>query len=143
MGIEENIDTPNEGTFPTPLIPIIIPQELPRRRVHPVRIWYILPIITLLRGLGSGYLPWSPKTADMTSMQPGSMRDQVNPKSGYQIRANYGSVGPQLVSAGVIDSDQFEKLYQQSGNPLTQEEMQILSTGGDRPVVITKQNAYF
>lgn len=143
MSMEENQDLYNEPLFSASEIPSTTRPGPRPKRAHIAKIWYILPIITMLLGLGSGYLIWSPKAAEMASMQPGAIRSQINPQNGYQIRAKYGNVGPELISAGVIDQGQFVKLYQQAGSALDPEETQILTQGMDQPVVITQQNAYF
>lgn len=143
MSMEENLDPGTEAISPQPEFPVEAPLEPRHKRVHTAKIWYILPIITLLAGLGSGYLIWAPKSTEMESMHPTAIREHVNPKNGYSIHAKYRNVGPQLVAAGVIDQDQFTRLYQQAGKPLTQEQTDILTQDTDQPVVISQQNAYF
>lgn len=141
--MEDNFETIPEAPSPVPEVPVSAPAKPRQKRFHTAKIWYILPIITMLTGLGSGYLIWSPKSAEMEAMHPTAIREQVNPKNGYSIRAKYRNVGPQLVAAGVIDEAQFIRLYQQAGKPLTPDQTQLLQQDTDQPVVITQQNAYF
>ena len=70
--------------------------------------------------------------------------NQVNPKEGYTINAKYGNIGYQLVKSGAIDFDKFKKLYDQSGTPLTKEQLQVFTKEGlDKPIKIDRNNAYF
>jgi hypothetical protein len=143
MSMEDPFETIPDVPSPVPEIPIAAPSESRPKRFRTAKIWYILPIITMLAGLGSGYLIWAPKSAEMEAMHPTAIREQVNPQNGYPIQAKYRNVGPQLVAAGVIDEAQFIRLYQQAGKPLTPDQTQILQQDADQPVVITQQNAYF
>src|SRR5689334_4791473 len=119
MSMEDPFETIPEAPSPVPEIPIAALSESRPKRYRTAKIWYILPIITMLAGLGSGYLIWAPKSAEMEAMHPTAIREQVNPQNGYPIRAKYRNVGPRLVAAGVIDEAQFIRLYQQAGKPLT------------------------
>lgn len=143
MSMDENGDAGFEESLLPPALSETVPSEPRQKKVHTARFLYFLPIIAWLIGLGTGYLIWSPKSTTKTTTQSATIRDQVIPKNGFQIRAKFRNVGPQLVSAGVIDYDQFVKLYQQAGKPLTTEQNQILTMDTDQPVLVNQQNAYF
>lgn len=69
--------------------------------------------------------------------------NEINPKEGYEINATYGNLGPQMVASGVIDYDKFKETYEKNGQPLTQEQVDILTKGTDKKVKITRENSYF
>lgn len=69
--------------------------------------------------------------------------DPLNLPTEYLLPVSFGDIGPQLLAAGAIDYDGFVQTYQQAGQPLTQAQLAILSTGSDQPVVINRENAYF
>ena len=61
----------------------------------------------------------------------------------YTAPAQFGQLGPQLLDAGTIDFDVLAAAYQQSGQPLTPAQQDILREGSDVPVVFDQENAYF
>ena len=67
----------------------------------------------------------------------------ITPKDGFKIQARYNDVGPKLLTAGAIDLNTFEQFYQQSGQPLSAKEIDILTKVSQDQVVITGQNAHF
>ena len=69
--------------------------------------------------------------------------DQINPKEGYEIRATYGDIGPKLLSAGAIDFNKVKDLYEKAGQPLTEEQIKILTQGSNEKIKITPENSYF
>ncbi len=114
------------------------------------KFWLILALATYIAGVGSGYLFWGrssrsdPAHAESAnSSQIQALAAQINPKDGYRLPIKYGKIGPQMLAAGVIDLEQFVKLYQEIGRPLSQEQMDILTKGSDRPVVINTENQHF
>ncbi len=68
---------------------------------------------------------------------------QINPTQGYEISAKYGNIGPKMIAMGVIDPDKFKQVYQQSGQPLTAEQEEILTRGSDKKIKISQDNSYF
>ncbi len=73
-----------------------------------------------------------------------NLYDEVNPKEGFAINAEYGNIGYQMVQDGAIDFDKFKALYDRSGSPLTKEQLKIFSKEGlDKSIVITRENSYF
>jgi hypothetical protein len=67
----------------------------------------------------------------------------VNPLEGFTLPVTYGEIGPKLLAAGAIDQQQFIQLYSDSGNPLSNQEIAILTQGSDQRITITQQNAHF
>ncbi len=69
--------------------------------------------------------------------------DQINPEKGYEINASYGDLGPKMIASGVIDLEKFKQVYQQNGQPLTDEQLTILTKGSNKKIKITRENSYF
>ncbi len=122
----------------------------------------LLSIVIFFVGVFGGYFVWgqeidavqaavveSAAAVEQTSNQGGSEFDvadlvmQINPPEGVDLGVTFGDIGPALVAAGAIDVDQFAAIYAQSGQALTAEQKTVLLDGGDIPLVINKQNAYF
>ncbi|KKR79435.1 MAG: hypothetical protein UU73_C0002G0070 [Candidatus Daviesbacteria bacterium GW2011_GWA1_41_61] len=68
---------------------------------------------------------------------------QINPAGGYEMNATYGNIGPKMLEMGVIDLEKFKQVYQQSGQPLTPEQEEILIRGSDKTIKIDQSNSYF
>ncbi len=69
--------------------------------------------------------------------------EMINPSSGYEIKASYEDLGPKMLASGVIDLEKFKNVYQQSGQPLTDEQLIILTKGSSQKIKITRENSYF
>lgn len=69
--------------------------------------------------------------------------NEINPEAGYTINASLGDLGPEMISSGVIDYDKFLATYEKSGQPLTQEQKEILTKGSNKKIKITRDNSYF
>lgn len=69
--------------------------------------------------------------------------DEINPVAGYEIDVKYGDLGPRMISAGIIDSKKFIEIYEKSNQPLTAEQKEILLSGSDQKIKITRDNSYF
>src|SRR3989344_8378051 len=67
----------------------------------------------------------------------------INPPTGFTINATYGDIGPKLLASGAIDFERMKSLYEQSGVPLTESQIQILTKGSDEKIEITPENSYF
>ena len=87
----------------------------------------------------------SSETVNQGTQNPNTteLLNQINPPTGYTLKARYGDVGPKILQAGAIDLERFQQLYQRSGQPLTSKQLAILTQGLDEPITITKQNSYF
>ena len=69
--------------------------------------------------------------------------ESINPVSGFTVNVAYGNLGPQLLAAGIIDFDKMKALYEQSGQPLTSEQIKILTEGSSEKIKITPETSYF
>lgn len=83
------------------------------------------------------------KTTTKTDSTVDKLFDEINPQSGYEINATYGNLGPRMVKSGVIDLENFKKIYENSGRALTQEQLDILTNGSNKKIKITRENSYF
>ncbi len=68
---------------------------------------------------------------------------KINPSEGYIINATYGDIGPKLLAGGAIDFEKMKSLYEKAGQPLTDEQVRILTQGSDEKIKITPENSYF
>lgn len=82
-------------------------------------------------------------TSKVSDAARNNLFDEINPIKGYEIPVTYGQLGPNMVSSGIIDLDKFKSTYQKSGQPLTQEELDILTKGSDKKIRVTRENSYF
>lgn len=115
-------------------------------------LWPLYLLLAFILGLGSGYAVWgrtslaspspTPAPVSTTAEQPAPVSQVTLPES-YTLPISFGDIGPRLVTAGVIDYDRFVQLYADAGQPLTAEQLKLLTQGRDGPVVINQQNAYF
>ena len=108
--------------------------------------WIVIGVVAVfLLGLGSGYLKWGQdETVELRQQKElTTLYEQVNPKDGYALPISYGDLGPRLLEGGVISYDAFAAIYENSGNPLSAEQTEILKNGSDEEIVITAQNAHF
>jgi hypothetical protein len=119
-----------------------------RKREIAIKALVILAIFIL--GAGSGYLFGDRLKASVASTNNATGEDeamnlmhQINPPEGYKMPVIYGDIGPQLVEAGAIDMPRFTSVYKQQAQPLTDEQMAILTKGSVAHVEINPENAYF
>lgn len=111
----------------------------------------LILLLIFAAGLGSGYfMGWQSGHKEMSSSSntneqasAASLMEQINPQNGYKIPAVFGNVGALLVAAGAIDMDKFTSLYKQQNQPMTTQQMDILTKESASDIVITPQNAYF
>ena len=102
--------------------------------------WAIIIIVmVLLIGLESGHF----KQGSLQEKELTQLYEQVNPAGGYALPVSYGNLGPRLLASGVIDYDAFAAIYENSGNPMTSAEVEILTHGSEEKIVITAENAHF
>ncbi|MBI2450650.1 MAG: hypothetical protein HYV47_03925 [Candidatus Nealsonbacteria bacterium] len=72
-----------------------------------------------------------------------SLTDALLPEKGYTVNAVYGNIGPEMIKAGVIDLEKFKSVYENSGYPLTEEQLNILTKGSNEKITINQENSYF
>lgn len=80
---------------------------------------------------------------DAKQSQAQAIFSQINPPEGYELNASYGDIGSQMLEMGVIDLDKFKETYDKSGQPLVQEQLDILIKGSNKKIKITPENSYF
>ena len=106
------------------------------------RLFIILIFFAL--GLGSGYLLWETELPETEITKTGpDLMSQINPSEGYQLSVKYGELGPDMVTAGVIDYDKFLQVYEKAGRPLSDTQKEILTQGSDSRIVFSNENAHF
>jgi len=108
--------------------------------------WIVVGVLAVfLLGLGSGYLKWGQdETVELRQQKELTvLYEQVNPKDGYALSISYGDLGPQLLENGMISYDSFAAIYEDSGNPLSAEQIEILKNGSNEEIVINAENSHF
>jgi hypothetical protein len=105
--------------------------------------WTIVYVVAIfLLGMGSSFLKQELNKAG-NSKQAEILYEQINPRDGYKLPVSYGDLGPRLLESGVIDYDAFAAIYEKGMNPLSADQVDILQSGSDEQIVITKENAHF
>jgi hypothetical protein len=141
-------DTSNE---PVPPYPFWV-----RLREKIGNYWALFTLITFLLGLGGGYLLGirdlaatyeNEQDAKVSPPQDENLTaqliEQINPPEGYPLEVKFGDIGQQLMAAGVVDYDAFVEVYENAGQPLSDEQLDILTRASDENVVFNQENAYF
>ena len=104
--------------------------------------WIGITVIAIfLFGLGSGFFQRGQSNLDALNIV--AIQEQISPVGGYPLSVSYGDLGPRLLEGGVFSYEAFAAIYENSGNPLTPEQVEILKGGSDEEIVITEQNAHF
>ncbi|OGV93964.1 hypothetical protein A3B57_00940 [Microgenomates group bacterium RIFCSPLOWO2_01_FULL_47_10] len=85
----------------------------------------------------------APSITQAPTANSDNLFDEINPEAGFQINASYGSLGPKMISMGVIDPEKFKTTYEKSNQPLTSEQEDILFKGSTEKITITRDNSYF
>ncbi|KAF0111987.1 MAG: Uncharacterized protein FD147_501 [Chloroflexi bacterium] len=129
--------------------PMASPEPSRRISFNPQKHWIIITLITFLAGSLGGFGIGRYSVQREMAAEPGhsnimqELSGEINPQGGFIIPVMYDDVGPKLLAAGAIDLNTFEQLYQQSGQPLTEQEIEILTKGSQNQIVITSENAHF
>lgn len=121
------------------------PKNYANQRIKQIA-WMVLAIaFTFLLGIGSGYLQWG-RAGRAETRQAGELTqlyEQINPEDGYRLPVSYGDLGPQLLASGVVSFDAFAAIYENSSDPLSAEQIEILRNGSEETIVIGSDNAHF
>lgn len=119
--------------------------DLTNRRIRLIAGFVITMVITFFLGFGGGYLKWGQdEMAELKQQKEMSeLYKQVNPVDGYTLPVSYENLGPQLMTAGVIDYDAFKSVMTAGGDSLNNHQMDILKEGSNEQIVITAENAHF
>lgn len=108
--------------------------------------------LTFSWGMGAGFWLWGrkpPAPAPVVEVvvtatpMPTIAPPQARLPHSYTLPIQYGQLGPHLIRAGAFAYDDFVEVYDQAGQPLTEEQRTILQTGSDMPVSFDHANAYF
>lgn len=115
------------------------------KRIRLIAVAVILVVAALLLSLGGGYLKGGQDETTESSQQKelSALYEQVNPREGYALPVSYGDLGPHLIENGVIDYEAFAVIYENSGDPLTAAQKEILQQGSNEEIVISAENAHF
>ncbi len=123
--------------------------DRPKQRMN-TRLWALVTLIAFLGGSFGGYFTGvHAHEADMENQaaagqaKVAELARQVNPPDGYSVNVSFGEIGPQMLAAGAFRLDDFIQVYQQAGQPLNEEQLQIVRDGSPATVTFTRENAYF
>lgn len=112
--------------------------------------WIVITLVAFLAGSFGGFgigrnsaYQEMAATSQKQSLEINALVNEINPADGIKIQATYGDIGPKLLAAGVIDLSSFEELYKQAGQPLSEQEITILTKGNQDKIVFTRENAHF
>jgi hypothetical protein len=143
--IEENVPDENLAKVTVNEEPVISHRKRNSFKKNLSRYWAVLALITYILGLGSGYLLRGKTSIEKIQARAnmGAILKQINPADGFALPVRYGDFAPRLIAAGAIDFEQFVKLYEESGNPLNDQQIDLLTKGSDDQVVINKENQHF
>src|SRR3989344_1337133 len=83
------------------------------------------------------------KTVVKADPAKNNLFNEINPEKGYEISAQFGDLGPKMLSMGVIDYDKFKSTYEKSGQKLPAELDDILKNTVNKKIKITRDNSYF
>lgn len=95
----------------------------------------------------SNEAPATPDSAGISQVAASSPQESdrkvISLPASYALPVAFGDLGPKLVEAGAIDTNRFVQVYQQAGQPLTEEQLKVLTEGSDAQIVMDRSNAYF
>ncbi|MBI5448820.1 rhodanese-like domain-containing protein [Candidatus Gottesmanbacteria bacterium] len=91
---------------------------------------------TNVRHLTGGMDAW--KRTGSSVIDLSNLETQVIPASGVELPVSWGSIGPRLIAAGVIDETKFRQAVK-----LTPEQEEILTRGSEQKIRITAANSQF
>lgn len=68
---------------------------------------------------------------------------KVTPREGVALDARWGDLLPRLVADGVIDLEKFSAAAARGGHSLTDDQLRLLTAGGDDPIAIDAHSSKF
>lgn len=84
---------------------------------------------------------------NIASSNQGKQRDeifeQINPEKGYVLNASFDDLGPKMLASGVIDFKKFTAVFTQGSQPLTKQQVNVLTNKTNEKIKITRDNSYF
>ena len=101
----------------------------------------ILALAYMLKPQVNKLISKSKETA--AKKETANLFDEINPEKGFEINAKYDDLGPKMIASGVIDLEKFKQTYEKSAQPLTKEQLEILTKGSDKKIKIDRDNSYF
>lgn len=123
------------------------------RRLIYVSLGALTVILGIGVGISVGYLLWGntgdvsvvaePAQASNSQVANTSNVIEITLPDSYTFPVLYGTLGPQLVKAGVIDVDAFAQVYERSGKPLSAAQRAVLLEGSSEPIRIDHENSRF
>ncbi len=122
--------------------------ELPKDRRSRKRLntlWSLITLVAFISGSLGGYYLGSQKhtQARLSQADMAMLAQQINPAEGYIVPATFGEIGPKLLAAGAIRAEDFIQVYARAGQPLNENQLNILQRGSVEQVVFNQENAYF
>jgi hypothetical protein len=104
--------------------------------------------LTFTWGIGVGYLLWgrtvpAPVQSSAPSPVPTTTQTAQTLPHSVELPVTYSQLGPWMINAGAFTYDAFVQVYDQAGQPLSEEQRAILQNGSDTPITIDHSNAYF
>ncbi|EKE06304.1 MAG: hypothetical protein ACD_19C00017G0004 [uncultured bacterium] len=82
-------------------------------------------------------------TVITTKSNNSELFEEINPTNGFEINASFNDLGPKMIKSGIIDLEKFKSIYAKSNQPLTTEEVDILTNGSSSKIKIDRDNSYF
>ena len=110
--------------------------------------WILIGLFAYIFGLMSGYGLWGKKgpgdkIAQENQSEVAALLEQIHPQNGYVLPVDFGDLGHQMITAGVIDREKFILTYQRAGQPLTTIQLAILDGTYQGDINANQENAYF
>ncbi|MBI2042035.1 MAG: hypothetical protein HYT20_03390 [Candidatus Nealsonbacteria bacterium] len=105
-----------------------------------------LPILAAKYNFKFSFQPEKASLAGISEISEDHTHNDLNslfPEQGYSLNASYGNIGPKMLEAGVIDLEKFKQVYERSGQPLTVDQLKILTEGSDEKIIVNQDNTYF
>jgi hypothetical protein len=145
----DNLSDSNNPTYEHPeLAPFIKPRRSFIKKLR--KYWLIITLIAFFAGSAGGFgigrysaNQESTMAAQHQADEMTAIANTISPTDGFKVQAVYGDVGPNLLDTGAIDLTAFKQLYQQNGQPLSDQEIKNLTQGSQDQITFTRQNARF